>query len=527
MNPRRGILLACDTLPGNPWDRDRLPAIRRALEGRAHCIRDIYEFDSASEAHALHRTKAVGFFTNEKLRDLNERFYRHVVASGCKIVVLATVDNYAQFLRPETIARLRAEGFFTVGILGDDEFTWRRNRLYVFLFDRVVAYVKRWADYYNSLRPGCCHCLPNSCFFTERDFSALQVPEAGKAHDVGLFGSVFPARRRVVEHLVDAGLKVSLFGGAGWRKIRKLRPFHRGFVASADFDATVRRCRIVLATLEDHLTGALHMNTKIWEAVRNGQMCIATRYAPLIEDYGLVEDEDIVLYDSAEDLVAKARHYLAHPAERRRIAENAFRKVSARFDYAEMYRVFFDWVEREAAESDRPAAALNAATPQITLAGKPASTDEAAQFPCLRISPKEIRARGARERLTAGIRTPYVIVTGGESSYSPFLHTLLAHFPDEVSGGAVRLRSAGSGGTGVDTLLWEMNVFLRRYVDGSAIDRLYVLAAAEGFSGMPLANTGPGAPPASPLARVMWRILRALRRRWDKASPPSASTTHA
>ena len=169
------ILLVCDTLPENPWSRDRLPAIRLALNGRKHCIRDVYEFRSVEHAHHLHRTKAAGFFRDEDLPELNQRFLDGVLASGCRILVLGTVDNYVQFLLPNTIMRIRAAGIFTVGILGDDEFTWERNRLWIFLFDRVVAYVKRLVDYYNVLRPGCCYYFPNSCYFAERDYRHAEL----------------------------------------------------------------------------------------------------------------------------------------------------------------------------------------------------------------------------------------------------------------------------------------------------------------------------------------------------------------
>ncbi len=122
-----GILLACDTLPENPWARDRLPAIRAALAGRRHVITDIYDFGSLAEAHRLHRAKARGGFPACRLPELNRIFRDRVLASGCRIVVLGTADNFTHFLLPETLRELRAAGCYTVGILGDDEFTFDRN----------------------------------------------------------------------------------------------------------------------------------------------------------------------------------------------------------------------------------------------------------------------------------------------------------------------------------------------------------------------------------------------------------------
>lgn len=473
MSGPAGILLACDTLPENPWARDRLPAIRAALAGRPHTITDIYDFGSLAAAHRLHRTKARDGFPAHRIPELNRLFRDRVLASGCRIVVLGTADNFTHFLLPATLRELRAAGCFTIGILGDDEFTFERNWPYAFLFDRVVAYVRPMVDRYNALRPGCCLWLPNSCHFPERDFSALQVPEERKRHDVALFGSTFPARRRLVEQLAERGVPLSLFGGRGWLESPRLQPFYRGYVASADFDRTVRESRIVLALLEDHLTGALHMNTKVWEAVRNGQMCVTSRYAPLVADYGLVEGEDIVFYDGAADLADKLKHYLSRPDERRRMAERLFRKIQARFDYLDLYRSLFTTLEQAAAgprESLPPAGSAG-----VTLLGAPADADETAGFPVWRFG----RGPGWRRRVEAEFRTrvttTHVILADGRTRYEPTLSTWLA------SGARVpgvgRLRVAGSEIMGDGTLLWEREAFEAVVLHGSWWQRLRARAA--------------------------------------------------
>lgn len=516
MNGDPGILLACDTLPENPWARDRLPAIRAALTGRRHQIVDIYDFGSTAAAHHLHRTRAKGFFEAHRLGALNRIFRDRVLASGCRVVVLGTVDNYAQFLLPATIRELQAAGCFVVGILGDDEFNFERNWPYVFIFDRVVAYVRPMVDRYLALRPGCCLYLPNSCHFAVRDFAALQVPEEKKRHDVSLFGSAFPARRKLVERLAAAGVPLSLFGGRGWLESSRLAPSYRGFVASADFDRTVRESRIVLAPLEDHLTGALHMNTKIWEAVRNGQMCVTSRYAPLVEHYGLVEGDDIVFYDTAEDLVAKLQHYLACPAERRRLAENLFRKIADRFDYLELYRGLFSRLESATAE---PRSAGEAARPPaVTLLGSPDPADEAAGFPVWRFP----RRAGWRRRVAAEFRTrvatSHVILTRGQFRYDSALHACLAAEPTRVAGGVGRLLSAGASTLGPDTLLWDAATFEAVMLRGSWWQRMQARAAQVIFPAVWLtARPDPASTPARWCRRGGAALARIYRALWQRA----------
>ena len=511
-----GILLACDTLPENPWSRDRLPAIRAALAGRRHLITDIYDFGSVEAAHRLHRAKGRDFFHPHRIAELNRAFRDRVLASGCRLVVLGTADNYAHFLLPETVRELRTAGCFTVGILGDDEFTFDRNWPYALLFDRVVAYVKPMVDRYNALRPGCCLYLPNSCHFPERDFAALQVPEAEKQHDGALFGSTFSARRRLVEQLAAAGVPLSLFGSQGWLESPRLQPYYRDFVASADFDRTVRASRIVLALLEDHLTGALHMNTKIWEAVRNGQMCVTSRYAPLVEHYGLVEGEDIVFYDGAEDLAASLLHYLARPDERRAMAERLFRKIQARFDYLDLYRGLFAELERAAAE---PRTASARVAPAVTLLGAPSAADEAAGFPVWRFGFRLGWQRRMAAEFRARVNTPYVILTRGRWRLDPALPAWLGCPAFKSGFGAGRLCSAGADTLAADTLVWEAATFESVMLRGSVWRRLQVRAAAT-----VLPSVWAAAPVAAPgrLGSVLARWYRAAWNRlvrWRLANP--------
>lgn len=516
MNGDPGILLACDTLPENPWARDRLPAIQAALAGRRHQIVDIYDFGSTADAHRLHRTRARGFFEAHRLGELNRIFRDRVLASGCRVVVLGTVDNYAHFLLPATIRELQAAGCFVTGILGDDEFNFDRNWPYAFLFDRVVAYVQPMVDRYNALRPGSCLYLPNSCHFSTKDFDSLQLPEEHKRHDVALFGSAFPARRKLVERLAAAGVPLSLFGGRGWLESPQLASAYRGFVASADFDRTVRESRIVLAPLEDHLTGALHMNTKIWEAVRNGQMCVTSRYAPLVEHYGLVENEDIVFYDTAENLAAKLRHYLARPAERRRLAENLFRKIAARFDYLGLYRGLFSTLEQAAAESRVTDAAAGPA--RVTLLGAPNAADEAAGFPVWRFP----RQPGWRRRIAAEFRTrvatSHVILTRGQFRYDVALQACLAARPAGVADGVGRLLSAGASTLGPDTLLWDAATFEAVMLRGSWWQRVQARAAPVIFPAFWLAaRPDPASFPARWGRRGGAVLARCYRALWQRA----------
>lgn len=57
-----------------------------------------------------------------------------------------------------------------------------------------------------------------------------------------------------------------------------------------------------------------------------------------------VPGEDVVLYESQEDLVNKCRYYLAHETERQQIADNGYGKVREKCSYGVRLDEIFDIV---------------------------------------------------------------------------------------------------------------------------------------------------------------------------------------
>ena len=84
----RKVLFLCDTMPTNPWTRDRLPAIVSAAKGKNILIRDIYEFKSVKEAHYIHSIKGYSYFAKHNLIKINKLFLKKVLSHQCKILIL-------------------------------------------------------------------------------------------------------------------------------------------------------------------------------------------------------------------------------------------------------------------------------------------------------------------------------------------------------------------------------------------------------------------------------------------------------
>jgi hypothetical protein len=466
------FLLAGDTLPTNPWNRDRLPAIKKAATGFNFDIMDIYEFNSREEAHEMHKMKGVGYFDSKgiNLHELNEKFYKRIKSYNCNVLILGTADTYGWFLLPETVEKLQKDGIFVVGILGDDEFTYKSNRLYVPMFDKVIAYVRKCVDYYNSIKPGCCYYFPSSCYFPESNFQDLQIDDEKKKFDVTLMGAPFGVRPKLIKALVDAGINVALFGSPKWKEFDDFKAYYHGYVLPEDIPSTIQTSKIILALLEDHLTGALHMNTKIWDAVKYGQMCITSRYLPLVEDYGFIENEDIVMYNSTEDLVDKVKYYLNHPRARKQIAENLFRKVKENLDYVDLYKNLFLNLEQEYYKKQkRQNHNGNYITPSVTIIDLSNSSKSHPGFNYLKISRKVGWKKQLKKNYQQIIKTPYVILTYGSFIYSRYLNRVVDLFPDEFVDGKAFLRLISSKPfdriwhfVDTDTVVWKKEKFFEQ-----------------------------------------------------------------
>ena len=333
----------CDTLPTNPMHRDRLPAIKEAFEGFDFDIEDLFNFNSLEEAHEIRKGDIKGWFAKRDLKKLNNKFLDRVFSYEPDILILANLDCFSLFLSPDIIRGLGSM-MLTVGFLGDDEYMLNRNAHWLPLFDRTVAYAKWVVDHYNTYPAGRCYWLPNSCHFPEKDFDKLQKK---KTNDVFFMGSPFGRRPEILNQIAESGVKLSIFGSEKWNRYESLKPFYKGFLDSDKVDAEVRKSKIVLALLENHLNGALHMTTKPWDAVKNGTLPVCTYYPPLEEDYGFKDGSSVVMARDSQQMVELVNKYLLNDEKRVVVARRMFNRTQKKFDYVKMYRKLFKQLAKD------------------------------------------------------------------------------------------------------------------------------------------------------------------------------------
>lgn len=338
--PEIDILLACDANESRPWFRDRIPGIKKAIDD-GECsveIVDIYEMLGKYKYAPTDTNVRKIFFQKVNFIEINKSFEKEVILRNPKILMLGTADNYIEFLIPSTLANIRREGISVVGILGDDEFNFPEYRFLLGWFDAFVAYVKPCLKYYESFNLSKGYYLPNSCYLDNKEFKEHSQKTE---YDVILVGAPLANRANLMKDLIDSGLNVAIYGSKKWKDYDFASDCYFGFIPTEKFDEVLSKGKIVLAFLEDHLTGQLHMNTKIWEAVRVARLPLSTYYKRLEDDYGLVDGKDIVMYKNAKELVNKAIYYINHDDERIKVAHEIYNKVKVEFDYSVLYKKLF------------------------------------------------------------------------------------------------------------------------------------------------------------------------------------------
>ncbi len=358
MKDKLNILIACDANKARPWFRDRIPSIIDAIDKvEWSCeIIDIYGLLGEHEYMPTNVNVRKKFLQTCNMLQINKSFEDEIILKKPDVLILGTADNYIQFLLPSTVQNIRANGIIVIGILGDDEFNYRQYRFLLGWFDMFIAYVKPCVEYYESFNLSKGYYFPNSCFLNNKEFSDYsQVTK----YDVVLVGAPIANRAEMVKGLIDSGLKVAIYGSQKWKEYDFTQGYYFGFVDTEEFDNVLSDAKIVLAFLEDHLTGALHMNTKIWEAVRVARLPVVTFYDRLIKDYNLTDGVDIVMYKSTQDLIKKVNFYVKNDNERIKISEALYCKVQNNFEYSMMYENLFNYLMRQLGDKSKVKQEIN------------------------------------------------------------------------------------------------------------------------------------------------------------------------
>lgn len=343
------VLVLGNMEPDSNFMLQRYPSLRHVLGGTG-TFWDIFDFcgDHARaidlERHCRRRPEACSYFSRLNLVRANGLLIERVLSLQPDVVLLHSASHYSFFLLPQTMHQLTDRGIVTVGALGDDEWQFDFNVQWLPVFDACVGYTQEECLRYQSYGDEVFH-LPIG--YPPRDpWSGGRFPVSAQEQDIDVLfiGRPYPPRpnilRRVAQSL-GTNYNFHLYGNSEWRHHNELAPHYKGFLPAKKMPSVIARAKINLCLMEGPADEEPHMNAKIFETLMGSDcLAVATEYEVLKNQYGLTNEEDVVYYSSADDLIEKLLRHLNDREARVRIARN-LRDSLEEFSYDVLYRRLF------------------------------------------------------------------------------------------------------------------------------------------------------------------------------------------
>ena len=161
--------------------------------------------------------------------------------------------------------------------------------------------------------------------------------------DVMTYGTLYPYRNRILKHLLDSGIKISLYGTKPHRFIDEdIRKIYTGeFILGERRAEVIYGSKIALNTL--HFAEIDGVNARFFQINGCGgfQLC---DYRPILKEL-LPVDPELVSYRNTDECIEKVQYYLNHPQERYDIADKIYRHSIKHFTFDNLVSYILSVVE--------------------------------------------------------------------------------------------------------------------------------------------------------------------------------------
>jgi spore maturation protein CgeB len=296
--------------------------------------------------HEVHLFESFDRAAYRDFADLNRQFLARIEALQPDLV-LAVLMHYE--LWTETLDLVRSRCRAVVVNWGTDD-SWKYGQ-----FARLVApHVDLWlTTSHDALAQARRDGLGNVAltqWAANARAIAEPLPAGACRHRVTFVGSAYGNRRRWIEALARRGIEVECFGH-GWP---------HGPVAAADIPRIVRESVISLNFGDSglHFRGVVpyrsrQLKARVFEVPGAGGFLLTESAEHLAEYYA--PGREVETFDSADELVRKIRHHLAHPEERDRIARAGHARTRREHTYVERFRAALEVAVRRGSARARTA----------------------------------------------------------------------------------------------------------------------------------------------------------------------------
>ena len=133
-----------------------------------------------------------------------------------------------------------------------------------------------------------------------------------------------PHRYGIMESLKDAfGREETVFVG----EYREGKILERVDTGNRHFGGYFKKLLNAKISVDAYGCGEARQTGRFWESLANGCMVMYQPIEPYIWTNTYIDEEDFVIYNDLDELVDKAKYYVGHPEEARKIADRGFTKL--------------------------------------------------------------------------------------------------------------------------------------------------------------------------------------------------------
>jgi spore maturation protein CgeB len=233
-------------------------------------------------------------------------------------LVFITGSNW--YVTPETVTWLRRRGARVV--LNEQHlqvfrpYQARSLPLYdhVFTQDSALASILKAASPVRGVSLLGPACDPEE----HRPLELTSEERADLGSEVAYLGYAYPNRIEACEHLTGFDLRL---WGTGWDRSAILAPFFRREPVHGLKKTRIYNATAVSVNIQSHLYQVDGVTCRPFEVAACGGFCISDGRRDLGRFFSV--DDEVVTFDTPEDLKAKVAYYLVHEDERRELAQRA------------------------------------------------------------------------------------------------------------------------------------------------------------------------------------------------------------
>ena len=275
------------------------------------------------------------YFAQRELLSACQRF-------GADLVLVIQLT----WVLPQTIETLRARGIRCVGWFPDAFTSFGRGTFLLAPWDALFFQDPFMVD---RLRTAfglqTIHHLPQCCDpEIQRPLPLTPQDQQRYGADVSTYGTYYPYRARMLEPLLQSGLRLKLWGPRppSWLRHPIQQHWAGREIVGDEKCRAMQVAKIALNT--NHYAGIQDVNKRTFELAAVGAFQL-TDDRPALSRY-FIPGQEVATFAGRADLLDKVRYYLAHPEERLRIAQAGQARAHRDHTFAARLRVILDVLDR-------------------------------------------------------------------------------------------------------------------------------------------------------------------------------------